>query len=82
MTTVSITAARNDLADIFDSVVRNHERIVIERYKKDRVAIVPVEDLERLQALENAEDIADADAAMAESGKSVSYDEIRAELGL
>ena len=82
MTSISITSARTGFADIFDKVVHGHERIVIDRYGKDRVAMVPIEDLERLQALEDAQDIADADAAMADPAPSVTLDEVRKDLGL
>ena len=49
---------------------------------KDKVAMVPMSDLNRLRALEDREDIEAADAALAESSERISYEEIRAELGL
>jgi prevent-host-death family protein len=82
MTVVKITAARSGFFDLFDKVARKHERIVIDRRGKDKVAMVPLEDLERLRALDDAADIAEADAALAESAERISYDEIRKELGL
>jgi prevent-host-death family protein len=82
MTDLSITDARKGFFDLFDRVLRKGDRVIIARRGKDRVAIVPVEDLEKLQALEDAADIAAADAAMAEPGKSIPYDEVRKELGL
>jgi prevent-host-death family protein len=82
MTVVKITAARSGFFDLFDKVARKHERIVIDRRGKDKVAMVPLEDLERLRALDDAADIAAADAALAESAERISYDEIRKELGL
>ncbi len=47
-----------------------------------RKPVVPVKDMKKQQALEDAADIAAADAAMAEPGKSIPYDEVRKELGL
>ena len=82
MTDLSITAARKAFFDLFDRVVRKGDRVIVARRGKDRVAIIPVEDLEKLQALEDAADIAAADAAMAELGKRIPYDEVRKELGL
>lgn len=82
MTIVKITAARRGFFDLFDKVARKHERIVIDRRGKDKVAMVPLEDLERLRTLEDAADIAAADAALAESAERISYDEIRKDLGL
>jgi len=45
-------------------------------------AIVPESVVEALHAAEDAEDAADADEAMDESGESVSWRELKAELGL
>ena len=82
MTDLSITNARKGFFDLFDRVIRKRDRVIIARRGRDRVAIVPVEDLEKLQAFEDAADIAAADAAMAEPGKSIPYEEVRKELGL
>jgi len=82
MTNVGITKARSSFFDLFDRVARGHEHIVINRRGRDKVAMIPVEDLERLEALEDAADIAAADKALAESDERISYHEIRKELGL
>ena len=59
-----------------------HDRIVIDRRGKDKVALVPIEDLRRLEAMDDREDVAAADAAISESDEPIPYDEIRRELGL
>ena len=82
MTEVTITAARTGLFDLFDKVARKGQRIVIGRRGKDKVAMVPLEDLRRLQALEDAADAAAADSALAESDERIPYEQIRKELGL
>ena len=82
MTSIHITDARGHFFDLFDKVVREGERIVIDRRGKDRVAMVPLADLERLEALDDEADIAAADAALAESDKRVAYEEVKKELGL
>ena len=82
MTKVPITVARRKLFDLFDDVVRKGARIVIDRLGKDKVAMISIEDLEKLQALEDAADVAAADAALAESDERIPYDEVRKELGL
>jgi hypothetical protein len=45
-------------------------------------AIVPESVIEALRAAEDAEDIADADAAMDEPGESVPWEQVKADLGL
>lgn len=45
-------------------------------------AIVPESVLDALRAAEDAEDAAEADAAMEEPGESVPWEQIKAELGL
>jgi len=82
MTSIGITAARSEFFDLFDKVARNHETVVIDRRGKDRIAMIPISDLERLRRLEDREDVEAADAAFAESTERISYAEIRADLGL
>ena len=45
-------------------------------------AIVPVEDFELLEYLEDRQDLLEAKQILAESDERISYDEIRKELGL
>jgi hypothetical protein len=45
-------------------------------------AIVPESLVAALRAAEDAEDAAEADAAMAEAGKSIPWEQVKAELGL
>jgi hypothetical protein len=45
-------------------------------------AIVPESVIDALRAAEDAEDIAEADAAMDEPGESVSWHQVKADLGL
>lgn len=45
-------------------------------------AIVPESMIEALRAAEDAEDAAEADAAMDETGESVPWEQVKAELGL
>jgi prevent-host-death family protein len=48
MLTFTSAAARRDLADVIRLVRRTRQRAVITRYGIPLVAIVPIEDLERL----------------------------------
>lgn len=82
MTTHSFTEARSRLSELMTQVMTAHERIVIERHGRDRIAIVPYEDLELLERLEDEADIAAADEALAESDERIPWDEVKADLGL
>ena len=79
---VPFTEARSRLSDLFTRVVTRRERVVIERHGHERVAIVPIEDLETLERLEDEADIAAAEAALDEPGESIPWDEVKADLGL
>lgn len=61
----SVTQARKDLGDIFGKVNYHKERIILTNHNKC-IAIVPMEDLEMLESLENAEDIREAILALKE----------------
>ena len=82
MTTVPITEARTELSALFDRVAFDHDRIIIDRHGRDRIAMVPIEDLDRLQAIEDRADIEAADAALAESAERIAYEDIKKDLGL
>ena len=69
------------MADLFDQVLHKHERVTIDRRGK-KVALVPMEDLERLEAMDNQRDIADADKALTESAERIDYEQLRKEMGL
>lgn len=56
-------------------------RIVLE-IDGHRVALVPVEDAEYMEALEDARDLEKARQALAEPGESIPVEEIMRELGI
>ncbi len=53
MTDLSISEARESLADIVNRVVYQGERVILRRHGKAVAALVSASDLERLSALEN-----------------------------
>ncbi|MDF1554545.1 MAG: type II toxin-antitoxin system Phd/YefM family antitoxin [Deferrisomatales bacterium] len=83
MTRIGATEARAKWADLLDHVMFSRERIIIERRNK-AVAIVPLEDLELLQKLEDRIDARAAQAALDEMGEApgTTWEEFRKELGL
>jgi prevent-host-death family protein len=84
MTRLLTSKVREDFSDTINRVAYRGERIVIERRGKAVAAIVPLEDLEFLQAIENRTDLEAARAALADAKKhgAVPWEKIKADLGL
>lgn len=56
--TLSTTAARDSFAEIVDRAAYGKERVVLTRRGRPLVAVVPIEDIELLEALEDEQDAA------------------------
>jgi len=82
MTKISTADARNDFAEVINRASFGKERFVLTRRGKKLAAIISVEDLELLEALEDELDVKAAKAALSESDERVSYQDLRRELGL
>jgi len=82
MTTIPISEAREHLADLGNRVSLRGERVVVERRGKNLFALVPVEDLELLERLEDETDIRLARKAMKEKGPNISWEKVKKDLGL
>lgn len=83
MTEVSVTEARQRLADVIDEARRQHEPVYVHRRGRRLAAVIDADDLDRLLELaEDALDIAEARAALEEEGESIPWDEVKADLGL
>jgi len=80
MTTIPITEAREHLADLGNRVALRGERVIVERRGKNLFALVPVEDVELLERLEDQMDLEAIRAARKEP--SVPFEKVRKELGL
>ena len=81
MTRVSMTKARQDFTDIANRVMFGSERICIEKNNKPAVAVVPIEDLEMIEALEDKIDVAEALKALKEPG-FISLKALKKKLGI
>jgi prevent-host-death family protein len=83
MVRVTATEAREHFADTLNRVSYRGERIVVyRRGGKDVAAVVPMDDLELLQKLEDRLDREAIQKALAEPGKRLSYRVFRKTLGL
>ena len=83
MASVSVSHARRDMSELVNRVAYGKERIYFTSHDKKIVALVPIEDVETLEALENAEDIREAELALKEVEKkgSIPIAEVRKRLG-
>jgi prevent-host-death family protein len=81
MTRLSVNDVRNDFAETLNRVRYQGERVVVERRGKGVAALVPVEDLELLQALEDRIDLAAARKALKEPGR-IPWEKVKKDLGL
>ena len=81
MTRLSASTVREEFSETLNRVAYKGERIVLERHGKDVAALVPVEDLELLEQLEDRMDLEAARKALKEQG-SISLDALKAELGI
>ena len=84
MTRVKASKARNNFANTLNRVAYGKNRVVLHRRGKDIAAIVPMEDLELLQKLEDRLDLGAARAALKEAGRKAStpWEKIKKDLGL
>jgi prevent-host-death family protein len=79
MVAVNATEARNKFLELLNRAGYGKERIRIERHGKPVAAIISYEDLNRLEAMEDALDSAALKQAMATSEGFVTIEEVLAE---
>jgi prevent-host-death family protein len=84
MTRVSITAARDDLAELVNRVAYTKERVCVTRHGKDTACVISMEEARLLDLIEDRLDLSDALEAMKEMREqgSASWDDLKAKLGL
>ena len=80
MSTISVTDARSHLPELIARA--QGEAVFLERRGKLEAVMVSPERYERMvEALEDAEDAAAFDAAMAEEGDNIPWAQVKADLG-
>ena len=80
---IPVSKAREQLAELVNRAAYGHERISIGRRGRRVAALVPAEDLELLEALEDAADLRLIDEALANqenAGEAIPWSTIEAEL--
>ena len=82
MTRLTSSQLREDMATAINKVAFGGERIVLQRNNKDVAALVPLEDLTLLRELEDRSDLAEIKKALKEPGSSISWKDIKKELGI
>jgi prevent-host-death family protein len=82
MTKFSTVEARDHFSDVINRAAYGKERVVLTRRGKDLVAVVPIEDVRVLEALEDKIDIQAAREALDDYARhgGVSWEEIKDEL--
>ena len=78
---LSTSEARRDFAEIVNRAAYGGERVILHRRKKPVAAVVPIEDLELIERMEDEMDIAAARKALKEKGR-IPWSKIKTDLGL
>ncbi len=80
----AISEARETFSTTINRVAFKGERVVLTRHGKRVAAVVPIEDLELLEALEDRRDPDEVRDALAAAGdeRPLGWDEVKSQLGL
>jgi prevent-host-death family protein len=78
--TIPVSEARDKLSEAVETA--QSEAVFLERYGRPAAVLVsPARYDELMEALEDLEDVAAFDAAMAEEGEDLPWDQVKADLG-
>ena len=81
MAKVSTVKARDAFSEVINRAAYGKERVVLTRRGKAVVAVVPIEDANLLEELENRMDLEDARQALKEPG-TIRWKKLKKDLGL
>ena len=84
MDDINATDARENLAEVLNRVAYAKDRVRITRRGKQIAAVVPIEDLELIERLEDEIDIREAQKALTEANRkgAIPWAVVKEELGL
>jgi prevent-host-death family protein len=77
---IAASEARENFSTILNAVAFGGERILLHRHGKNVAAVVPIEDVELLEALEDKMDLETARKALAEKGPRVKWAQLKKQL--
>ena len=81
MTTIQVSQLRSDLSNVANKVAYTGQRICVERNHKPLFALVPFDDMQLLERLEDKMDIELAKEAL-KRGEFIDWKDVKKELGL
>lgn len=80
MSTITASEARKSFAAVIETA--QHEAVIVERRGQAQAVVLSPAEYERLMdAAEETEDVAAFDAAMAEEGPNIPWEQVKADLG-
>ena len=82
--TKRVSEARGEFSELVNRAAYRHERVLLTRHGKPIAAIISKEDLEYLEALEDRDDLAAIEAALADpdNQEEIPWEQVKADLGL
>ncbi len=82
MSEMPISEARDHLGELVSKAEHAHERIVLTRHGKAVAAVISIDDLRALEAMEDEADLAAAREALGSPEPRVPHSDVLAEFGL
>lgn len=81
---IGVSEAREQFADLVNRAAYGHERVLVSRRGRPIAAIVPIEDIELLERIEDETDLRLAEEALAdpENAVPIPWEQVKRELGL
>lgn len=83
MTTISTTEAENNFIDLIRRTAQYKERVILTHDGEELAVLVPIEDAQLLEELEDRLDVAEAKRILADPEEDrIPFEQVIAELGL